>query len=783
MSAVAEFQGHLYKAFPGVVRKYLKDGSNGGCAGISGAPAGTLFSIIVTRDICMKLFFLPLIVCIFFSTTEPLLHAAEPVLVRASVTGEPLGRRYEFLEDANKEYTITEIAGKDSRDRYRWREADQDSFNRGYSLSVYWLRFSLKNDSSAAVDANIQLLYPLLNRITLYAPSEDGSYRGTDTGNMLPFSMRPVKHRTFIFPVKVSANTAVTCYLRCETGGTVDLSMTVNSPEVMQEKIVTETIFLFMFYGILLVMALYNLVIFIVSRDRSYGYYVMYIVMFGLISITINGHADQYLWPESPGLGIKVLPVLICLVLVGAIQFGRHFINIRKHAPVLDRLLLGFVALTLAASIITLFIGRYSVAVRISIFLVGIAFPYFITVCAIILARKRVRQAGYFLAAFMLFFLGTMLYLMKALGIVEESLISVYGMQMGVAAQVTLLSLGLADRLNTMRKDLMVTNTSLAASEKVSKERAEILEKAVAAIRETSEDLNSVSRELSEMSDGFSEMSQEQASASEQMSATFEELASSLDMIKNSTQDQKGEIEKTIGLMKTLREAQDEVSRGNQAVTESIANVSSSTANSEANLQQMISMMEIISEGGSSIGNFISIIDDISDKINLLSLNAAIEAARAGDAGKGFAVVADEIGKLAGATSDNSKEISKVISKITTDIVNGMKIVNATKTSTEAVVGLVTDINGQIENVQGLVSNLKNALKDVMGQSTRVEGLAKSIADSTVEQAAAMNETTSMVAMLSTNSQKLQFANTKILTLMDSLNRKIDGLVEIVKGI
>ncbi|HPA73050.1 MAG TPA: methyl-accepting chemotaxis protein [Spirochaetota bacterium] len=267
------------------------------------------------------------------------------------------------------------------------------------------------------------------------------------------------------------------------------------------------------------------------------------------------------------------------------------------------------------------------------------------------------------------------------------------------------------------------------------------------------------------------------------MSATFEELASSLDMIKNSTQDQKGEIEKTIGLMKTLREAQDEVSRGNQAVTESIANVSSSTANSEANLQQMISMMEIISEGGSSIGNFISIIDDISDKINLLSLNAAIEAARAGDAGKGFAVVADEIGKLAGATSDNSKEISKVISKITTDIVNGMKIVNATKTSTEAVVGLVTDINGQIENVQGLVSNLKNALKDVMGQSTRVEGLAKSIADSTVEQAAAMNETTSMVAMLSTNSQKLQFANTKILTLMDSLNRKIDGLVEIVKGI
>jgi methyl-accepting chemotaxis protein len=731
----------------------------------------------------MKLFFLPLIFVTFFSTAAPFLYAAEPVIVRESITGEPLGRRYEFLEDANKEYTITGLTGKASRDLYRWRAADQDSFNRGYSLSVYWLRFSLRNDSNAAADAAIQLLYPLLNRITLYVPTEDGSYRETETGNRLPFSRRAVKHRTFIFPVKVPASDTIICYLRCDTAGTVDLSMTVNSPEVMQDKIITETIFLFMFYGILLVMSLYNLVIFIASRDLSYGYYVMYIIMFGLTSMTINGHADQYLWPESPGLGMKVLPVLISLVLLGAIQFGRHFINIRKHAPVLDRVLLGFIALTLAASVITLFIGRYSIAVRIPIFLVGIAFPYFITVCIIILVRKRVRQAGYFLAALMLFFLGTMLYLMKALGIVEESLISVYGMQMGAAAQVTLLSLGLADRLNSMRKELMVTNTSLAASEKVSKERAEILEKAVAAIRETSEDLNSISRELSSMSDGFSEMSQKQASASEEMSATIEELASSLDMIKNTTQDQKGEIEKTVALMRTLREAQDQVSRGNQSVTESIANISSSTANTETNLQQMISMMEIISEGGSSIGNFISIIDDISDKINLLSLNAAIEAARAGDAGRGFAVVADEIGKLAGATSDNSKEISKVISKITADIVNGMRIVNATKTSTEAVVGLVTDINGQIENVQGLVSNLKNALNDVMGQSTRVEGLAKSIADSTIEQSAAMNETISMVVMLSTDSQTLQSSNIKILELVDSLNKKTDILMGIVKGI
>ena len=70
-----------------------------------------------------------------------------------------------------------------------------------------------------------------------------------------------------------------------------------------------------------------------------------------------------------------------------------------------------------------------------------------------------------------------------------------------------------------------------------------------------------------------------------------------------------------------------------------------------------------ITESSQQVTDIISIIDDISDKINLLSLNAAIEAARAGEAGRGFAVVADEISKLADQTAASINDIDSLIRK------------------------------------------------------------------------------------------------------------------------
>ena len=211
-----------------------------------------------------------------------------------------------------------------------------------------------------------------------------------------------------------------------------------------------------------------------------------------------------------------------------------------------------------------------------------------------------------------------------------------------------------------------------------------------------SAELSQIGGEQEQISRRFSEMSQEQATMSEQMSAGFEELTAAIDSISTSGGRQVADRERVSQSVGELRATQKTVIAMSRDALESVGDISHSADETGENMDRMTDVIRVIAEGGRTVRNFMSFIDDITDKINLLSLNASIEAARAGEAGRGFAVVADEIGKLATATVDNSKEISGKIGAIISNIENSMKIMEDTRKSIEKIFGGIDVINGKV---------------------------------------------------------------------------------------
>jgi twitching motility protein PilJ len=176
--------------------------------------------------------------------------------------------------------------------------------------------------------------------------------------------------------------------------------------------------------------------------------------------------------------------------------------------------------------------------------------------------------------------------------------------------------------------------------------------------------------------------------------------------------------------------------------------------NIRGQIQETSKRIKRLGESSQEIGDIVSLINDIADQTNILSLNAAIQASMAGDAGRGFAVVADEVQRLAERSSAATKQIAALVKTIQTDtneavismetttaeVVNGAKRAQDAGVSLEEIENVSTSLAELIQNISnaarqqaasaGHVSNTMNVIQEIAGQTTHsTEATAKSIAD------------------------------------------------------
>ncbi|HWT67833.1 MAG TPA: 7TM diverse intracellular signaling domain-containing protein [Pseudomonas sp.] len=364
----------------------------------------------------------------------------------------PLGRTLQVFEDVDGQATIDDVRNQAAAGHFK--QHDKATLNAGYSRSVFWLKIDLHyRPANPAAQRSwlLELAYPPLDHLDLYAPDAAGHYQLVrQTGDALPFSTREIRQNNYLFNLNFAPDQMQTVYLRLQSQGSIQAPVTLWSSTAYLEDQPVRLYVLGLIYGVLLGMLVYNLFIYLSVRDTSYLYYIFYIASFGFYQLSVNGAAVQYFWPDNPWWANAATPFFIgCAGLFGS-QFARSFLQTASFSRWLDRLLLALVmfsALVLGLSLMT----SYALALRLATAL-ALTFTVAIFAAGIFAWLRGLRVARYFIIAWSAFLLGGIINTLMVLGYLPNVFLTMYSSQIGSAIEVALLSLALADRINAMRE-------------------------------------------------------------------------------------------------------------------------------------------------------------------------------------------------------------------------------------------------------------------------------------------------------------------------------------------
>lgn len=313
---------------------------------------------------------------------------------------------------------------------------------------------------------------------------------------------------------------------------------------------------------------------------------------------------------------------------------------------------------------------------------------------------------------------------------------------------------------------------------------ARALQEIIISFREIIGEVNESSEQVAATSEELTATSQHSASASEEISRTIEDIASGASSQAHSTEEGSekakllGElIDKDANHLKNLNSA---ANRVKEAVDDGLVEIENLTAKTQESNQASQEIFDVIiktNDSSSKIGQASDVIASIAEQTNLLALNAAIEAARAGEAGKGFAVVADEIRKLAEQSSsstkvieemvkdlqDNAQEAVKTIERVTTIVKEQTASVENSKDkyllidqAMKNAIEEMENLNASEKEMEKMKDEILDALQNLLSVAEENAAATQEVSASMEEQAASIEEVANSSEALSQLAQNLQ---------------------------
>lgn len=352
-----------------------------------------------------------------------------------------------ILEDREKRWAVDDVRSEPLASLFQKNKGGIPNF--GYTSSAYWAYFVVNNQTEAT-ERLFEIGYPALNDLEIYIYDGSELKEKLLLGSKYPFYEREFIHPHFLHIFDIETNETLTFYIRFESQASLQMPLYIYEQSGFIQMRQDEFLFLGMTYGILGVMAIYNLFIFFSLRHMSYFFYVLVIGATFFSNLSFTGVAYQYLWPNSPVWNELSVSFFLVVGMIFAVCFAYSFLEIKKYLPSFQ--MAYRIALTISVLLLVLVLFSVSVALNLVVIII-VALFILILLSAFLCWGRGLRQARFFVLAWSVFLCGVLLTVLADAAIIPLNSFTKLSGQVAATIEVILLSLALADRINILQYD------------------------------------------------------------------------------------------------------------------------------------------------------------------------------------------------------------------------------------------------------------------------------------------------------------------------------------------
>lgn len=207
----------------------------------------------------------------------------------------------------------------------------------------YWIRLPILHTQSTSKVWLLEFYDQTIDYIEAYIPKEEGNYERIVMGDHKPFWERMIPHKNFELLLAMKSDTVMYYYFKVQSHEFADIRIALRSVDRFIDYSLNEYFLFGTFYGMILIITLYNFLVFLAIREIKNVYYIMYILSVAAYAMSYDGVGFQYLWPNHPEWNDYATGFTLYSVIVWGLVFTRRFLRTRAISPGLDRLLRGMI--------------------------------------------------------------------------------------------------------------------------------------------------------------------------------------------------------------------------------------------------------------------------------------------------------------------------------------------------------------------------------------------------------------------------------------------------------